>query len=546
LGLGGRWKKQTESKQVMINKIHIDSRSAVLGPNSLHPFQAKTLEVIRDTKVRLLIVEAPVGAGKSRIVRKIALDPDRKDPIILTYPTKILMETQLATLKKEVTTLSVWPDDQLQAGGVQAFNYSTDALVRFMRRQNMTVPPDRSVLWQKVLFTQEGMGGALLLVTTPDVLWLLFIGEVYRPANRFQNYLQNAIVVFDEFHLYYNLETFPELVKKLLETVAQKVILLSATPIVSDTLYRLQQQFSTKVVKFEEGGNGNRRVFNYPLEVYIHTFPHTKIEKAEEKIRSVLQGLPTPAAIIMDSVFRLAHLRRRLLSNLPQDRCISEWSGRLKEMHGALKEGDIIMGTSSIEVGIDMVFHGAIIEAWEWPSTIQRLGRVGRHASGEVHLFSRSRDLAIAVGNRTKWGRTEFEQEVLRVGLVDPRVEKIYSGGFRGQSFPFLMYDLDLQEAILYDEHILCQYEVSNIEEYWQEYSLHEKREYLKKQLGLMDDRVEELLLYDALIPWWGVLQGTLNDRYNRIEYLRFDSHEKELTIQTSSDSFAFYGRQDG
>lgn len=526
--------------------IYLAGRNAPVDNTELHPFQRQTLESLRHEAPRVIVVEAPVGAGKSRIVRDIALDPNRKDPVVLTYPTKILMETQVATLKKGATALSVWPDDQPKPGGVQAFNYSTDALVRFMRRQNIAAPPDRGSLWQRVLFTQEGMGGPFLLITTPDVLWLLFIAKVYHPARRLQNYLQNAIVVFDEFHLYYNLETFPELVKKLLETIARKVVLLSATPIVSDTMYQLQQRFPTRVITFEEGGDGKQRVFNFPLKVCIHTFRHTMIEEAEKKTRSVLQGLPTPAAIIMDSVFRLAHLRRRLLGNPPQGRRFSEWSGRLKEVHGELKKGDIIMGTSSIEVGIDMIFRGAIIEAWEWPSTIQRLGRVGRHNSGEVHLFTRSRDLVIAVGNRTEWGRTEFEREVLKAGLVDPRAERIWGGGFRGQSFPMLMYDQDLQEAILYDEQILCQYEVLSREEYWQEYSLPQKREYLKKQLRLTNDRAEELLLHDALVPWWGVLQGTLSDQYSRIEYLRFDPHERELTIQTASDSFAFYGRQDG
>jgi len=531
----------------MVNfTIKIASRSAPYDERQMHPFQRRTLNAVSRNDSQIIIVEAPVGSGKSRIVRDIALDPCRKNPVILTYPTKILMEAQLSSLKNEAKNLKIWPDDLPKYGSIQAFNYSTDALIRYMTKKGITAPPDRGSLWQKVLFTHEGMGGPFLLVTTPDVLWLLFIAEVYRPANKLQNYLQNAIVVFDEFHLYYGLDTFPDLIQKLLNTVAQKIILLSATPILSETLYQMQQLFVTEVISFEESNQGAGRIFNYPIKINIHTFRHTNIDEAEQEMRHVLQDLPTPAAIIMDSVFRLAHLRKRFLANPISGLRFKEWSGRLKEGHAALKEGDVILGTSSIEVGIDMVFKGAIIEAWEWPSTIQRLGRIGRHAEGVAHLFTRSRDLEIALGDKTEWGRTEFEQQVLKAGLIDPRTESIHGSGFRGRNFPMLMYDEELKEAILYSEQILCQYNVTDREEYWQEKSLDEKRNFLKRELRLRNETVEELLLNDALVPWYGVLKGTLSDKYYRIEHLRFDPHENELTIQTANDSFAFYGRQNG
>jgi CRISPR-associated helicase Cas3 len=526
-------------------EISIKSRSAPLI-SDLHPFQIETLKAVNNRNAQIIIVEAPVGAGKSRIVRDIALKPDRKEPIILSYPTKILMETQLSSLKKEALNLSVWPDDSPNPETIPVFNYSTDALIRFMRKQKMTAPPDRSSLWQRVLFTHEGMRGPFFMVTTPDVLWLLFIAEVYRPANRLQNYLQNSIIVFDEFHLFYGLDTFPELIEKMLNTVAKKIILLSATPILSETLRQLQQKFITEVITFKEGQNCNHRIFNYPLKLYVHTFRHTNIDEAEKEIRQVLQELPTPAAIIMDSVFRLAHLKKRLCDNPPSGLRIIEWSGRFKEEHGPLREGDVVLGTSSIEVGIDMVFRGAIVEAWEWSSTIQRLGRIGRHCRGVAHLFTRSRDLNLLIGEKGEWGRTEFEKNVLKNGLNDPRVEKIRGGGFRGRSFSLLMYDKDLSEPILYNEQILCQYDVTDREEYWQEYSLSKKHDYLKRQLRLKDEKTEELLLYDALVPWWGVLQGSLSNKYNRIEYFKFDQLERELIIQTEADSFAFYGTSHG
>jgi superfamily II DNA or RNA helicase len=72
----------------------------VKGQNGLRPFQKDILNALQ-SQFKLIIVEAPVGAGKSYIIRKL-IEDDRLSgfPIILTYPTKILMNVQIGQMNQ--------------------------------------------------------------------------------------------------------------------------------------------------------------------------------------------------------------------------------------------------------------------------------------------------------------------------------------------------------------------------------------------------------------------------------------------------------------
>lgn len=81
------------------NELQIYARAARIEQD-LHPFQRAFNAALEDALHRVICVEAPVGAGKSHIVRTV-LDRPHDGQIVLTYPTKILMQTQLAALRDE-------------------------------------------------------------------------------------------------------------------------------------------------------------------------------------------------------------------------------------------------------------------------------------------------------------------------------------------------------------------------------------------------------------------------------------------------------------
>lgn len=86
--------------------------------NGLRPFQKSTLDAL-NSEVRMLLVEAPVGAGKSYIIRRIVEDEHLSGrPVVLTYPTKILMSAQINALKKELKNVKHWPDESEICGDI--------------------------------------------------------------------------------------------------------------------------------------------------------------------------------------------------------------------------------------------------------------------------------------------------------------------------------------------------------------------------------------------------------------------------------------------
>src|SRR5437773_237729 len=82
--------------------------------DGLHPFQRQVAEVLATSEARVLCVEAPVGSGKSRVIRSLLEKPGDGRLLVLTYPTKILMLAQVNALRKEVAAsgrdICVWPE----------------------------------------------------------------------------------------------------------------------------------------------------------------------------------------------------------------------------------------------------------------------------------------------------------------------------------------------------------------------------------------------------------------------------------------------------
>src|SRR5262249_30476645 len=162
-----------------------------------------------------------------------------------------------------------------------------------------------------------------------------------------------------------------------------RVVLLSATPVMSADLAALCAHFPMHTVDFAPDSVGRpglagHRVFNYALEVSFESFKTSDLEEWLPRLEKRLPALSHPTAIILDSVHRLDWLHRRLSPLGRQFRLeLLQWSGLQKD-RVALSDRTVVLGTSAIEVGIDMNFRSLIMEATYWPSAIQRLGRVGR------------------------------------------------------------------------------------------------------------------------------------------------------------------------
>ena len=509
--------------------------------NGWRPFQLQIVEAIKNKDTDLIIVEAPVGAGKTYVIRRLLEEKIfDKRPVVLLYPTKILMEAQVSSIKREMKdNVRIWPYEGYELHKTNLFLYSTSSLIKYMKDNNLDKIKEKGELLYRLsanIRWQSTRGG---IITSPDVLYLLVKG-IYNNSNEILNCLQNALIIFDEFHCYYGLDTFSFLIEELLSLIADKIILLSATPILSEELKELTKKYKTNFINFETSmGNINDVCFNYQLDTEIISFKISDLDECEKFLIEKLKNIKFPAAVIFDSIFRLRHIEKRLIKNdsiLNNIRLI-EWSGMQKD-EIYLDTRTLVLGTSSIEVGIDMNFESLIFEATYWPSAIQRLGRVGRKKEGKAIIFTR-KDFNPFIEKHI-YKRNEFEN-ILKEVLNDPKEETSDDFSFRGRSFKFLIYDEDLKESFIYNENIFAMYEINDFIDDWQRKDEKEKKEILVNEYEIEEEKANDIILYDRVLPLWGLLRGKLKNNYeflSKEDIIYPTQSTKELHIKR----WVFYG----
>jgi len=549
----------------MAVKIQIEPRW-VREEGGLRGFQREALGAIKDSSARIIEVEAPVGAGKSHIIKRlITNDFFKEKTIILTYPTRILMDVQVEALRKEIKEVAIWPDDKEKFPidkGINIFKYSSDSLVSYFSEypNGFELFKTKGELIKGGLFSLE-YGYKRVFVTTPDVLWLIYSMK-YKSAFLLQAQLKDAIVFIDEFHTYANLDNFYVLLKNLIfKSKVNKVVLLSATPFVREKAWaeidsKLKEIQVTPVsIEFKNSrGTTDDKIFNYPLELDLRNFKYTDRNLSLKHLSEILDKIQTPAAVIFDSIFRLKHLKPEIKGLTPKLK-IREWSGMDKDEDVPRlvrnQENIVVLGTSAIEVGVDMKFRSLITEASNWASAIQRIGRVGRMQylpngdilanKGFVYLFVNSRDTFNRLKDESVLPRDLFEG-ILQDTLPDPSQEMIGGELFRGESYNFILMDKYLDNPVVYSEAIFSMYEVDESQCRHFYGDDREKAEILR-DTGVKDERlINELILRDKIFPIWGiVVSDGLRDTYIRIIRVEKEEKPKGITIYTESNPAGFH-----
>ncbi len=503
----------------------------------LRPFQKAVLDSLK-SKARLITVEAPVGAGKSYIIRRIVEDEHLSGrPIILTYPTKILMNAQVNALKREFQNIKHWPDEPEISGAITLFEYSSDALVRYLKKYPEILKLDKSEIINQVLRSHQFSSARNIIVTTPDVLHIIKKGW-YRGSQRVEALLNKAIVVFDEFHLYAGLKNFAPLIEWLTDSIADKIIFLSATPTTNEDIQNIWLKYPNELVEFKNSvGEASDRMFNYPLQLHVEECKYTRTDVMIEQLRKYLLALPKPIAMIFDSVFRLRHLKPLLEKEFGNQLHIMEYSGMKKDQLN-FDKNTVILGTASVEVGIEMPIKSLITEASYWTSAIQRLGRVGRLENGEAVLLTRKRLTPFLKGKEILT-RNELEQDILKSALKESMGSIVSGEMFRGDSYSFLVIDREYNLVMPYSEAVFAMFDIKNdFVTNWQRLDHKQKRDILKDDYRLSNDMIEDVLIRDRIIPFWGVVCGKLKSEY---ENVATELTDNELIIRLINSGKTYY-----
>lgn len=503
----------------------------------LHPFQAELLEILERPDVKMVLLEAPVGAGKTTTIRKMI---EKRRLTVVTFPTTILAKTQSAALIGGEESVFVWP--HMADGGPREKNpdmalveFTGDALLRVAKEDPEAIRSWKRgellhALLGKVLSVLPGNAGKRsdVLITTPDVLWLVY-SRKYSLYRSLREDLQGADVVFDEYHCYANLENFRRLLSHLFRFGVGKVVLMSATPYPKDEDWGLPPERVWRV-EFHEGEGEEGRIFNHQLRFHVlgyDYFRHSLSEYAR-LLAEVLKEAPRPAAVILDSVFRAEKLLPVLKGFLsPEDReRVKVYDGvRKEEVSEVVRGGGILLGTSSVEVGVDMAFSSLVFEARNWVSAIQRLGRVGRFGPGEAFLVTPD-DFEPYLPPRKEVSRTELEQEVLKGFLPPPKEDWVSGELFRGDDPTFLVVSMNSGDERVF-RYGPPTFSLFRVEECLSQVpETREEAESLLRSWCFPEERlqeaVEDVVAHTALFPLSGtVVVSELLPRYDPVREVR-------------------------
>jgi len=350
----------------------------------LYQHQLETYRALTEGEADVIFNTAMTGDGKSLAGQLSALVQGWHSPLLAMYPTNELVRDQQGQLRDsqqrwgtdlQVAQLNSAKLDDIMALGDYA--QRGDALMGVLRNHNV-------------------------VLTNPDIFHLVMQQFYVRPDDAPDKIIGPMVhrfpqFTFDEFHIFNTPQVISVLNALLfIHEVAgpahpRKFLFLSATPgdLMSEYLRRsglqvreIAGQYLHKESPPDE--TGWRRILH---DAMVH-FEAGRVEAwVKEHLEDVLlpffkQRTPhAKGAIIVNSVAAAHRLLKRIqpvfeaygLSVAPN-------TGLTSHQRRAISyEADLLIGTSTVDVGVDFQINFLLFESRDAGSFLQRLGRLGRH-----------------------------------------------------------------------------------------------------------------------------------------------------------------------
>jgi CRISPR-associated endonuclease/helicase Cas3 len=362
---------------------------------SLAWHQAETLKALRDPDVDVVFNTAMTGDGKSLAAFLEVLQGECN--AIALYPTNELARDQETQTRKYIADFQPPNDPRVtRLSGAELEIYAENEGLR------------KGAAIETLTSQRE------VLLTNPDILHYLYRGAYIIQGNKGDSpdKLWNRIdknfdlFIFDEFHVYAAPQVAGVINTMLLIRATnrrKKFLFLSATP-EEQLIQRLQKSgFRCQVIDpleqnkyhFPETPEKKEqlkaqewrqvaRAINLsfvPLEPAAKSSEAWLKENAETILQQFQQHPGSKGAIILNSIAavkRLTPFFRSLLQ--PLRLVVSENTGLSgKTEREKSLSADLILGTSTIDVGVDFKINFLVFESSDAGNFIQRFGRLGRH-----------------------------------------------------------------------------------------------------------------------------------------------------------------------
>ncbi len=354
--------------------------------------QVATLEALRDSNVDVVINTAMTGDGKSLAGQLEVLQGECS--AISLYPTNELARDQEIQIRYYIKQFQPWNNPRVvRLSGAELEVYAENEGLRKGAAIATRTSQSEVLLTNPDIFHYLHRGAYLIPEDSPDKLW----GRIDKDFDLF---------IFDEFHVF----SAPQ-IASVINTVLlisctnrrKKFLFLSATP-EPQLIQRLEKAgFCCKVINPIEQ---NKYQFPDTLEqqkqleidnwrqvartMQLQFIPLESTSKASETwlrhntdliLKQFQQHLGSKGAIILNSIAavkRLTPFFQELLQ--PYGLTVSENTGLSgKGERERSLSADLVLGTSTIDVGVDFKINFLIFESADAGNFIQRLGRLGRH-----------------------------------------------------------------------------------------------------------------------------------------------------------------------
>ena len=346
--------------------------------------QIRTYEAINDPDVDVVFNTALTGDGKSLAAYLPALVDNRR--ILAMYPTNSLIQDQHKQIKSYCSKFSrdITPEcifsERLYKLRAELELGSQAKVIAFLTRHD-------------------------ILLTNPDIFNLIanfkYMGDHQNPDRLLQTVVDcYNIFLFDEFHIY-DVSQVVSVLTAMLYIIEQtrqtrqrkKFVFLSATPspLLLECLKHSNLRY--KVIEgdycFEDADERNWNQICQPFTLHFHKVgrqTETWVQNHYQEMANWFSEYPgARGAIIVNSVATVKRIvtfleERQKNEDFPSSISIGENTGMSSRAGKASSlESDLLVGTSTVDIGIDFEINYLVFEALDAGSWIQRLGRLGRH-----------------------------------------------------------------------------------------------------------------------------------------------------------------------
>ncbi len=379
-------------------------------------------EALQDPAVDVVFNVAMTGDGKSLAAYLPLLRAPKGSSArgLYAYPTNELIRDQ----ERQLTGLQADFQRKLRHSRVDG-----DALSDYQRQAEAS----------RYIAIQDLLHGTDCVLTNPDIFTLIlnfhYVPRGGNPATLAQK-LANwfSFYVFDEFHIY-DAHQVGTILDAMLFLKAQrqgsplKFVFLSATP--SRILLRHLQAAGLRHVTiagdYRHGPRpgGEFRSILAPVALELVPLDRGTLEWFRTNvglIRDFFARNPVARGlVVVNSVFTAMQLTDYLRTALPELRVASNTGLTGSEERRQADTADLIIATSTVDVGVDFRINLLIFESLDAGSFIQRLGRLGRHRHCPQGTFAEYQAIALLPGYLVQRFQLHFAdgQNVARTELYN-------------------------------------------------------------------------------------------------------------------------------